>query len=128
MYLKGALHYNRHLAPIKEIQIQFTVVLDFYHLTWVRIFNRQMLKDHKPSPSIKMISIQYFNMINIKKSKFDVFSIEYNFFINMSYLEADSTCHLQFDENHFLQDKSEAGALVLANDLKQLGQPPGLLG
>ena len=46
----------------------------------------------------------------------------------MSYLEADSTCHLQFDENHFLQDKSEAGALVLANDLKQLGQPPGLLG
>jgi len=25
-------------------------------------------------------------------------------------------------------DKSEAGALVLANDLKQLGQSPGLLG
>ena len=116
MYLKGALHYNRHLAPIKEIQIQFTVVLDFYHLTWVRIFNRQMLKDHKTS--IEIISIQYFNtVINIKK-----------FYTNMSYLEADSTCHLQFDENHFLQDKSEAGALVLANDLKQLGQPPGLLG
>ena len=79
LYLKGALHYNRHLAPIKEIQIQFTVVLDFYHLTWVRISNRQMLKDHKPSPSIKMISIQYFNIVNIKKSKCYVFLMEYNF-------------------------------------------------
>ena len=38
LYLKGALQYNRHFAPIREIQIRFTVILDFYHVTRVRIF------------------------------------------------------------------------------------------
>ena len=46
--------------------------------------------------------------------------------------EADSTCHyiaiFQSDENYFLQDKSEAGAALLVDDLKQPGQSLGLLG
>ena len=50
-------------------------------------------------------------------------------FIRMSYLAADSTfqCFSLINKTLF-QDKPEAGALVLANDLKQLGQSPGLLG
>ena len=49
----------------------------------------------------------------------------------MSCLEADSTClfvKLMYYVIFSLQDKPEVGAIVLADDLEQLGQSLSLLG